>query len=185
MRFRSIFTLPVTLLAIFLHLSCCLFPLISIAAISGPYLDVLSSYKSVFIGIQYVVIFYLIIRLVLDKFRLKRFCGIGERVMHFASLAIAFAGLVLSTFEPFKTENQRLAEQRFELFKNHRQLHINLTDRCNYEKLRSDLADIKGVKSNRIKIADNRLLLTFQSNRISRKEIVRILRDKGHEVQDL
>jgi len=93
---------------------------------------------------------------------------------------IVITGTAISYYEPFKNENQKLAEQQFMLFKNHRQLEINLFGEYDEEALRKDLENMKGIKSNRISIDNDTLAVTFQSNEVSSQEILRNLRLKGY-----
>ena len=184
MRFRLIFTLPLTLLATFLHLSCCLLPLLSIAGTSLPYFDFFTRYKTMLTVFQLLVTMYLLGKIVLDYTHIKPFCDVRERVIHFIGVTIAVAGLTISYYEPFKSEDQQLAEQQFLRFKSHRQLDIAISGDYDREKLLNDLVEIKGVKSNRIQITDGMVALTFQSNKTSRQEILENLRSKGYVVSD-
>lgn len=184
MRIRSTFTLPLTILATFLHLGCCLLPLLSIAGTSLSHFDFFTRYKTMLMVFQLGVAGYLVGRIVLDQAGVKPFCGFRERIIHFVSMIIAMGGLTISYFEPLKSENQQLAEQQFLLFKTHRQMDINIAGDYDRERLLNDLVEIKGVKSNRIQMADGMVALTFQSNRTSRQEILENLRSKGYTVSD-
>ena len=180
MSSRLIFTIPLAFAATLLHVGCCLLPLFSIASSSLPYLDFFARYKSFFTWFQFVVIFYLIVKIILDQQKIKPFCSVKDRVIHFVSLMIVITGTAISYYEPFKNENQKLAEQQFMLFKNHRQLEINLFGEYDEEALRKDLENMKGIKSNRISIDNDTLAVTFQSNEVSSQEILRNLRLKGY-----
>jgi uncharacterized membrane protein len=184
MRFRLIFTLPLTLLATFLHLGCCLLPLLSIAGTSFPYYDFFTRYKTMLTVFQLLVTMYLLGKIMLDQTHIKPFCDARERVIHWIGVVIAVVGLTISYYEPFKSEDQQLAEQQFLRFKSHRQMDISISGDYDHEKLLNDLAEIKGVKSNRIQISDGMVALTFQSNTTSRLEILENLRSKGYVVSD-
>lgn len=184
MRFRLIFTLPLTILATFLHLGCCLLPLLSIAGMSLAHFDFFTRYKAMLMVFQLGIAGYLVGKIVLDQTGVKPFCGLKERVIHFISMIVAIVGLTISYYEPFKSENQQLAEQQLLLFKTHRQMNIYIIGDYDYKRLLNDLAEIEGIKSKRIQITDGRVALTFQSNRTSREEILENLRSKGYVVSD-
>ena len=112
--------------------------------------------------------------------KIRSFCNMKDRTIHLISLLIAIGGMAVNHYEPFKSEKQKLAEQQFILFKNHRQLEVNLSGKYDQAALRKDLMNIKGIKSNRISIVNDTLGLTFQSNQVSSEEILRNLRSKGY-----
>lgn len=180
MSIRIFATLPVVFASTLLHIGCCLLPLFSLIGTSLPYLNFFARYKPVFVWIQLAVMFYLILKFILDLSRIRSFCNTTDRIIHFVSLVIAIGGIVVSNYEPFKNENQKLAEQRFLFFKNHRQLEVNLFGEYDEETLRNDLERMKGIKSNRISIVNDTLTLTFQTNQVSSQEIIRNLRSKGY-----
>jgi len=177
---RIFFTLPIAFAATLFHTACCVLPLLSLASTSLPFLDFFVRYKPFFFWFQFAVIFYLIVKITLDQTKIKSFCSLKDRILHSISLVIAIGGMVISYYEPFKGENQKLAEQQFMLFKNHRQLEVNLSGKYDKEALRKDLLDIKGIKSNRILIINDTLALTFQSNQISSQQILKSLKLKGY-----
>ena len=180
MSSRLFFTIPLTFTATLLHAGCCLLPLFSLASTSLPYLDFFVRYKLFFAWFQLAVMFYLIVKIILDQQKIKPFCNVKDRVIHFVSLLIVITGMLVSYYEPFKNEDQKLAEEQFMFFKNHRQLEINLFGEYDEEVLRKDLESMKGIKSNRILIGNDKLALTFQSNEVSSQEILRNLRLKGY-----
>jgi len=180
MSSRLFFTIPLTFTATLLHAGCCLLPLFSLASTSLTYLDFFVRYKLFFAWFQLAVMFYLIVKIILDHQKIKPFCNVKDRVIHFVSLLIVITGMLVSYYEPFKNENQKLAEEQFMFFKNHRQLEINLFGEYDEEILRKDLENMKGIKSNRILIGNDKLALTFQSNEVSSREILRNLRLKGY-----
>ena len=180
MSSRLFFTIPLAFTATLLHAGCCLLPLFSLASTSLPYLDFFVRYKLFFAWFQLAVMFYLIVKIILDHQKIKPFCNVKDRVIHFVSLLIVITGMLVSYYEPFKNEDQKLAEEQFMFFKNHRQLEINLFGEYDEEVLRKDLESMKGIKSNRILIGNDKLALTFQSNEVSSQEILRNLRLKGY-----
>jgi len=180
MRSKIPFTLSFAFAATLLHISCCLLPLFSLASTSLPYLNFFTRYRALFAWIQFAVVFYLLVKIVLDQTRIKSFCHKTDRIIHMTSLVIAVCGIGINHYEPFKTENQKLAEQQFMLFRNHRQLEINLSGVYDKEALKKDLMEMKGIKSNRIEISNDTLALTFQSNLVSSQEILSNLRSKGY-----
>jgi len=177
---RVFFTIPLVFTATLLHMGCCLLPLFSIIGTSLPYLEFFSRFKSFFTCFQLAVLLYLTVRIMLDQKKVKPFCNMKDRIMHFVSLVIVITGMTISYYEPFKTEDQMLAERQFLLFKNHRQLEVNLFGEYDEEALRKDLENMKGIKSNRISIGNDTLALTFHSDEVSRQEILRNLRLKGY-----
>ncbi|MCF2445958.1 hypothetical protein L0657_18510 [Dyadobacter sp. CY345] len=184
MSIRIFSTLPVVFASTLLHIGCCLLPVLSLVGTSLPFLNFFARYKPVFVWIQLAVMLYLILKIILDLSRIRSFCNTTDRVIHFGSLVIAVTGVLISHYEPFKNDNQKLAEQRFMLFKNHRQLEVGLSGKYDQEVLKKDLLEIKGVKSGRILIENDTLALTFLSNQTSSREILRNLRLKGYLVSD-
>src|SRR5687768_3086343 len=95
---RVFFTIPLTITATLLHMGCCLLPLFSIIGTSLPYLEFFSRFKSFFNCFQFAVLLYLTVRVILDQKKVKRFCNLKDRIIHFVSLAIVITGMTISYY---------------------------------------------------------------------------------------
>ena len=93
---------------------------------------------------------------------------------------IALSGLVISRWEPFKSEEQILAEQHFERFKSQRQFRVDLTGTYNEEKLLMDLHQIEGIRKESIGLEKHVVTLSYHKEKVSAGEIFEILRSKGY-----
>ncbi|MCF2493454.1 heavy-metal-associated domain-containing protein, partial [Dyadobacter sp. CY22] len=88
----------------------------------------------------------------------------------------------LGVFEPFRTEQQVLAQQQFELFRTHRQIQLSVSGKYNSERLKEDITSIKGVKPTSVKINGHSVKATFQSNQVSSAQILKTLKKQGYNI---
>ncbi|HEV7379842.1 MAG TPA: hypothetical protein VGN64_08625 [Dyadobacter sp.] len=98
------------------------------------------------------------------------------------SLVVVLSGLFIGYAEPFKTENQRLAEAQFRLFQTHRQVTLQIAGDYDQTILRDILCSVNGVKSTRISFDENEVQLAYSSELTSKQEIVSQLKSKGYDV---
>ena len=103
-----------------------------------------------------------------------------EAVSYVIGWLIALSGLVISRWEPFKSEEQILAEQHFERFKSQRQFRVDLTGTYNEEKLLTDLHQIEGIGKESIGLEKHVVTLSYHKEKVSAGEIFEILRSKGY-----
>ncbi len=179
---RSIFSVPLALFFSFLHIACCILPLLSLAAGSAANLIFLTRYKSVFTSIQLLMFGFILTKLIGGYVKKWPFHGKLEKVSYQISLVIVAAGLLIGYFEPFKTEEQQIARQQFQLFKTHRKMEFTLTGTYDAQQLRKDMEAIGGVKPHKIEIRQQSVALVFRSDQVSGSEILRTLREKGYAV---
>jgi copper chaperone CopZ len=179
---KSAATVPVAVFFSFLHVGCCILPLITVTAGSITYLGFFREHKSVFMFIQLVMLAYISVKLLRSYLGKNQFHGAAEKIAYLISLAITFAGLLIGYYEPFKTQDQKIAQQQFEFFKSHRQLEFDLSGSYDHNRLREDILQIYGVKPNRIRIHNKTVAVTFQSDKTSEPEILAALKEKGYIV---
>jgi copper chaperone CopZ len=179
---KSALSLPISIFVSLLHVGCCIFPLISIAVGSASRFDGMIQYKPLFLGLQVMLLIYLSISLV--RFYLGKyfFHSRFENWSYHVAFGIAMAGLIIGLFEPFRTEQQMLAQKQFELFKTHRQIELSVSGKYNSEQLKEDITSIKGVKPKSVKINGTSVKATFQSDQVSSDKILAALRGQGYEV---
>jgi len=181
---KSVFSVPVAILLSVLHAACCILPLLSVAASFTSFLNYFVTYKSVFLVIQLIVLGFIFVKLVRHYLVKNQFHSKMEKISYHISLIITVAGLLIGYFEPFKTENQKIAQQQFAFFKAHRQLRFELSGNYDDQKLRSDLAGMRGVKPNRIRIAKASIEVTYRNDQTSGTEILKKIKEKGYLISN-
>lgn len=163
----------------FLHVACCLVPLLSLASL--PVFDTfLTGHQRIFTILQWTIFFGLTGRLFAFYYWNKSFHGRMEALSYLAGWMITLSGLVINRWEPFKTERQVLAEQQFERLRSQRQLRIDLTGGYNEETLIADLHRIDGVRKESISLEANELTLSYHKDKVSAGEILELLKRKGY-----
>jgi copper chaperone CopZ len=179
---RSALSIPISFIMSLLHVGCCLFPWISIAAGSASHFNGLIRYKPLFLVLQILLVIYLSILLVRFYLGKYSFHNRLENWSYHIAFATALAGLIIGVFEPFRSEQQIMAQKQFELFKTHRQIELKVSGEFNSDKFREDIISIKGVKPTSVKISGTSVLATFRSNQVSPVQIVTTLRKQGYKV---
>lgn len=89
------------------------------------------------------------------------------------------SGLMINRWEPFKSEEQVLAEQQFDRFRSQRQLRIDLADTYNKEALMHVLTSIEGVRKGTIGTEPGAVTFSYHKEKVTADEIFEILKDKG------
>ncbi|MCE7040340.1 hypothetical protein [Dyadobacter sp. CY312] len=184
MTFKSVYSLPISLFFSVLHIGCCILPLFSAAAGTLPYFNIFTRYKSIFTVIQLLLLVYLFTVLAKYYMGKKSFHNQTERIVMHLSLVIVVVGLFIGYFEPFKSENQRIAEQQFAFFKNHRRLEITFLNEYDPNRLEQEVRAISGVKPGRVTAEPTSVVLTYRSDQTTRKVILEHLESKGYKVQE-
>ncbi|WP_149243015.1 heavy-metal-associated domain-containing protein [Dyadobacter sp. 32] len=179
---KFVLPVPISLLVSILHVGCCIFPLISIAVGSASRFEGLTRYKPFFLGLQVLLLIYLSITLVRFYLGKHFFHSQFENWSYHVAFGIATAGLFIGLLEPFRTEQQMLAQKQFELFRTHRQIELSVSGKYNSEQLKEDITSINGVKPTSVQINGTYVRATFQSNQVSSDSILAALREQGYEV---
>lgn len=96
--------------------------------------------------------------------------------------AIAVAGFVFGVLEPLRTQDQKLAQQRFEYFKNHGQVSFSVEEHYDPAHIVDELKRIEGVKPSSVRIDDGSVFASYQKDKTSKIEILSTLKTKGYEV---
>lgn len=182
MIIKSISSLSVVVILSFAHVACCLMPLFAIASGSVPYFYALKPYVALFTGMQLFMVLFIGIRLALAFVGRARFHTQLEKVSYQIGMMVAVTAVAIGHFEPFKTENQKIAEQQFQFFKSHRSLHLDIAGSYDSELLRSDISKIRGIRSSRIPDEQNTFSITYQIDLISKAQVLHILRQNGYDV---
>jgi len=181
MFLKSAFSVLVSVLLSLLHVACCILPLFSAIAGTVTYHSFLSQYKTLFAVFQVVIFLYIVVRLVLH-YRGRGFHSNMERIAYHISFFVVGAGLFIGYFEPFQSENQRVAKQQFEFFRTHRRLEIDIQTSNDTLRLKEELLKIRGVKPDRIRFHNASVTLTFNTNKTSRTEILNRLKAQGYDI---
>ncbi|MGG7662181.1 heavy-metal-associated domain-containing protein [Dyadobacter sp. BHUBP1] len=163
-----------------LHIGCCLLPLLSLASLPSFAAGFWGRHHLLFTILQWTMFLWLSGRLVGFYFWKKNFHSRREAISYVIGWLIALSGLVINRWEPFKTEEQVLAEQHFERFKSHRQLRVDLTGTYNKDKLLTDLRQIEGVRKESIGLDKHAVTLSYHKGKVSDKEIFEVLKRKGY-----
>lgn len=179
---KSALSLPISIFVSLLHVGCCLFPLISIAVGSASHFDGMIRYKPLFLGLQVLLLVYLSMSLIRFYSGKRFFHSRLEHWFHHIAFGIAMAGLIIGLFEPFRTQQQVLAQKQFELFRTHRQIELSVSGKYNSEQLKEDLSSIKGIKPASVKMNGSYVKATFQSDQVSSGKILAALRKQGYKV---
>lgn len=179
---RAIYSFPLSVLISSLHIGCCILPLFSVAVGSSSYFQILNQYKSLITTFQIVLLVYVLVNLYTHYKGIRSIHGRWGLLSNHLSLIIVAAGLWIGYFEPFKSENQRLAQQQFELFQTHRQATLRIPGGFDQTQLREDLLKVKGVKPKRISFDNDAVLLTYSNQLTSRQQIVTYLQKRGYSV---
>ncbi len=179
---KSALSLPISIFVSLLHVGCCIFPLISIAVGSASRFDGMTRYKPLFLGLQVLLLIYLCVSLVRFYSGRHFFHSQFENWSYHIAFAIAMAGLLIGLFEPFRTEEQKLAQQQFELFRTHRQIELSVSGKYDRQQLKEDLTSIKGIRPASVKINGSYVKASFQSDKVSSLVILAALREQGYKV---
>ncbi|PSL32371.1 heavy-metal-associated domain-containing protein [Dyadobacter jiangsuensis] len=177
---RSFYSLSFSLLITFLHIGCCLLPLLSIASLPLFNTSFLITHQPVFTILQSILFIWLTVRLWAFYFWGRSFHSRTEALSYLLGWFIALLGLVINRWEPFKTEEQVMAAQHFERFKSQRQLQIELNSRDDAQELMADLRAIDGVRKGSITLESKSVRLSYHKGKISPEQILAVLRSKGH-----
>lgn len=136
-----------------------------------------------FAVMQWCVLLWLVGRILAYHFFALSFHSRLEMLSFYGSLVITVGGLVIGYREPFKTEEQILAEQHFERFRQSRQLDIHFLEHSGEQRLRTDLSGIDGIRKSSIKVAMPAVSLSYEKGRTSPDEIYQALKTKGYKFQ--
>lgn len=164
-----------------LHGVCCLGPILSISFIPFFFITGGAAYKLYLTAFQIAFTAFLLGGL---GWRFsggnRRAQGWWEGFFSVAPLLVSLAGLAIAWLEPFKTEQQRLAEQQFIFFKTNRTARIQMTEAYEPEKLRVDLRQVAGVR--KVRFQDNGRLVEihFDTTQSSEALISTELDEKGY-----
>lgn len=178
---KSALPLPLSLLVSLLHVGCCLLPLLSIAGLASNF-DVLIRYKPFFLVLQVLLLIYLSVSLVRFYLGIFSFHGQLEIWSYHIAFAIALAGMVIGVSEPFRSEQQILAERQFQMFRTHRHIKLSVYSGFDAEKFKEDIVSIQGVKPASVKIEGSQVSATFKSDKVSSVQIVYLLQKRGYDV---
>ena len=184
MTFKSVYSLPISLFVSVLHIGCCILPLLSATAGSLPYFNIFTRYKSHFTVIQLLLLVYLFAVLVKYYMGRKSFHNRTERIVMHLSLVIVVLCFLIGYFEPFKPENQRIAEQQFAFYKNHRRIEITFLTEHDPNSVEQAVSKISGVRPGRVTATANSVVLTYRSDQTTRKIILEQLENKGYKVKE-
>ncbi|WP_291204976.1 heavy-metal-associated domain-containing protein [Dyadobacter sp.] len=143
-------------------------------------IDFLTRHRLVFTILQWTLFIGLSGRLSIFYFWKKDFHSRMEAFSYAIGWLIALSGLVINRWEPFKTEEQILAEQHFERFKSQRQFRVDLAGTCNRAELLTDLHRIDGVRKGSIDLNARTVTLSYHKEKVSAEEIFDILKKKGY-----
>lgn len=177
---RSFYSLSFSLLITFLHIGCCLLPLLSLASLPLLNTGFPTAHQPIFIILQWVLFVWLTGRLAAFYLWKKDFHSRIETLSYLLGWFIALSGLIINRWEPFKTEEQVMAAQHFERFKSQRQLRINLNGRDNVQELLADLRAIEGVRKGSVTVESEFVKLSYHKGKVSPERILTVLRSKGH-----
>lgn len=177
---RSFYTLSFSLIITILHIGCCILPLLSMASLPIFGTGFLARHQVILTVLQWTVFIWLSGRLAAFYLWNKNFHSRMETFSYFLGWFIALSGLVINRWEPFKSEEQTLAEQHFERFRFQRQLRIDLARRGNVEELLADLCEIDGVRKGSIALEQEAVTLSYHKEKVSPEQIIAVLKSKGH-----
>jgi len=180
MRISRWYALPLSVILTGLHISCCIIPLFSVAMVSYTGFANLTEYKPFFTVFQFVSLGYFGARLAGQRVEFLRFHSSSERLSYQIGFMLLAAGCVIAYLEPFKTENQKLAEQHFERFKRHRSVELVLSGAYDREKLQGDIDQINGVHKS--KLVGDSINISFVSGQTTSAEIIGTLERHGYEI---
>jgi hypothetical protein len=177
---RGFYSLSFSLIITFLHVGCCLLPLLSLASLPVFDAGFLARHQTMLTVLQWGVFIALSARLAALYIFNKNFHGRTEKLSYFLGWSIALTGLIINRWEPFKSDRQILAEQHFERFKSQRQLRIDVVRRDNMQELLADLRGIDGVRKGSIVLEQEAVTLSYHKEKVSPEQILSILKSKGH-----
>lgn len=177
---RSFYSLSFSLIITFLHIGCCVLPLLSLASLPIFNTAFLARHQTLLTVMQWTIFIWLSGRLVAFYFWNKTFHSRTETFSYVFGWFIALSGLAINRWEPFKTEERILAEQHFERFKSQRQFRANLTGTYNKEKLMADLRQIDGVRKGSVGLDERTVTLSYHKEKVSAEEIFEVLKSKGY-----
>lgn len=177
---RSVYSLSFSLLITLLHIGCCVLPLLSLASVRVVNAAFLAEHQQIFNVMQWLLFVWLTGRLAAFYFWNKNFHSRAEKLSYLLGWLIAMSGLLINWWEPFKSEQQILAEQQFERFKSQRELRIRLAGTYNKEDLIADLGEIEGVRKKSIRPETGIVTLSYHKDKVSEQQIYEVLRLKGY-----
>jgi hypothetical protein len=177
---RSFYSLTLTFIITSLHIGCCILPLLSLASLPVFANGFLARHQLLLTALQWTVFIWLTGRLAAFYFWNKNFHSRTETFSYFLGWFIALSGLVINRWEPFKSEEQVLAEQHFERLKSQRQLRIDLPSPDNVQELLTDLEEIDGVRKGSIALESEAVTLSYHKEKVSAEQILEMLKNKGH-----
>ena len=112
-------TLPIAIFSTFVHIACCLFPLTFFGFNFLSFLNFSDTTKHLFLGFQFVLSIYLIVRLSAYYATGKSKITKSESVLSWLSLGLVFFSFYINIYEPFHTEKQKMMKNRIERIKHH------------------------------------------------------------------
>lgn len=177
---RSFYSLSFSLIVTLLHIGCCLLPLLSLASLPVFNTGFLARHQLLFTVLQWAMFLWLSGRLAGSYFWKRAFHSRMEAASYVIGWLIALSGLIINRWEPFKSEEQILAEQHFERFKSQRHLRVDLTGIYNEEKLLTDLHQINGIRKESIGLDEHVVTLSYHKEKVSAGEIFEVLKRKGY-----
>jgi len=177
---RSVYSLSFSVVVTLLHIGCCVLPLASVASLSILDARFWAEHQMFFQILQYGVMLWLTGRLLAYYIFGKNFHSRTELISYCSGWLIAAAGLLINYHEPFKSENQILAEQHFERFRNHRQLTIRLGVPYDAGVLRDALQGIDGIRKGSVSIGTSAVTLSYHKHLVTPDHIYEALRAKGY-----
>ncbi|PWJ60483.1 hypothetical protein CLV98_101667 [Dyadobacter jejuensis] len=188
---KSISTLSAVLVLALAHVGCCLLPLVALASSSIPFFSFLSEYQDVVAFFQLGMLAYLGFHLSRHYTGKERFHSSLERLTYHLGLVFTVLSLVVGHFEPFHTENQRIAQQQFQFFKTHRRTVLGFTGTFDAGSIKKEITLVKGIRSCRqvalpeappTKGSTIGFSITYQTEQVSLEQLIEAFRQKGHRV---
>lgn len=180
LRIARWYALPLSIILTGLHISCCVIPLFSVAILSFFGFSNLIEYKPFLTVFQFAFLGYFGVKLVGQRLKFLQFHSESERLSYRIGFILLAAGCAIGYLEPFKTENQKLAEQHFERFKNHRSVELVLSGTYDRERLLVDIDQINGVRKS--KLTGDSINISFVSGQTTSKQIIETLERHGYEI---
>nr|WP_295934697.1 copper chaperone [uncultured Dyadobacter sp.] len=179
---RSVYSLSFSVVVTLLHIGCCVLPLASVASLSVVNVGFWAEHQMIFQILQYGMALWFTGRLLAFYIFDKNFHSRTELISYCFGWLIAATGILINYNEPFKSENQILAEQHFERFRNLRQLTIRLGVPFDAGMLRDDLRRIDGVRKGSVSIETGAITLSYHKHMVTPDQIYEALRTKGYVV---
>ncbi|SEI87226.1 hypothetical protein SAMN05216327_104329 [Dyadobacter sp. SG02] len=177
---RSFYSLTFSAIITLLHIGCCILPLLSLASLPIFATGFLARHQLFLTALQWTLFTWLTGRLAAFYFWNKSFHSRAELLSYYFGWFIALSGLIINRWEPFKGEEQVLAEEHFERFRSQRQLRIDLSKPDNVQELVADLQEIDGVRKGSIALESEAITLSYHKEKVSPEQILAVLKRKGH-----